>query len=229
MCRFLLIFSFSLLLGACAQRVDVLEQNLAELDDRLSTVESQKGITPAGGASSIRERKQAELQTQVRANRNDILVSQGKIESLEFELSEAKKAVSELRAALVEMKSQKSRSSSSSNSLNSSELYEKALRAHQEGRFEDSRAHFQDYIGRFADDPLADNAAFWVAESYFEEKAFREALVRFQDLIEKFPKSDKRCEAMQRQVDSFDALGLVEEAKAYADLRTKECRKNNNR
>ena len=55
--------------------------------------------------------------------------------------------------------------------------------------------------------PLAPNAYYWMGESYMNLKAYEKAIVQFQEVIDRFPKSDKAAKAMLRQAEGFAAIG----------------------
>ena len=54
---------------------------------------------------------------------------------------------------------------------------------------------------------LSDNAQFWIAESYYKEGNYEDAILSYENLIKKFPKSDKVPGAMLKQAFAFRALG----------------------
>ena len=223
---FLLALCFSL--SGCAQRLDELETRLTDVDERVRIVEDQKGLPVGSDRELLEGRRLADVRSQMSALRNEVLILKGKVEALEFE-NEAydqrnKQILAELERAREKFADLETQGIGRANPQ---QIYRQALRFHQEGDFDRSRAIFIDFIEKYPQHPLGDNAIFWVGESYFSEKDYRKALVRFQDLVEKFPDSDKKCDAMDRQVKAFEALGMTQEAESYADLRTQECRNQN--
>lgn len=61
---------------------------------------------------------------------------------------------------------------------------------------------------------LLANAYYWIGEGYYAEKSFENAIVQFQDVIEKFPSHPKASAALYKQALSFDALGEATKATA---------------
>lgn len=213
------------ILTSCAQRIDELETRMEDLDERAKILESKSGLPVGSDRDLLEGQNLADVKSQLAALKNDVTVMKSKMEAVEYE----QKALEEKYNRL----SQKARSEERAQELTQVEptgdpadtLYHQALELHQAGDFEKSRELFLKFVKEYPKNSFADNAIYWMGESYFIEKAYRKALVRFQDLIEKFPDSDKKCDAMDRQVEAFEALGMKEEAKAYADVRTQECRK----
>lgn len=86
-----------------------------------------------------------------------------------------------------------------------------------------AREQFAVFLKRFADDPLlADNAMFWTAESYYQERTFDKAILSYQKVINKYPKSNKLDAALYKIGRSFESLGLKDDARLfYQDLVSK--------
>ena len=66
---------------------------------------------------------------------------------------------------------------------------------------------FAQFVKENPDSPLAPNAFYWMGESYMSGKNYEKAIVQFQEVVDKYPKSDKAGKAMLRQADAFSALG----------------------
>ena len=81
------------------------------------------------------------------------------------------------------------------------------------------------FLLKYPTSSLSDNALFWLAEGFYTQKKYNTAVVKFQDLVEKFPKSDKRCDAMKRQVQCLTALDMKREAEAFKKVRSAECKR----
>lgn len=99
-------------------------------------------------------------------------------------------------------------------------LYELAKKAHDEGRFEEARQAFRVFSQRYPDDAvLSDNSLFWIGEGYFKEGTYDKAILTFQEVINKYPKSDKADASIYKIGRSFEALGLKDDAILfYEDL-----------
>ena len=66
---------------------------------------------------------------------------------------------------------------------------------------------FAQFVQQNPTAPLAPNAYYWMGESYMNLKVYEKAIVQFQEVIDKFPRSDKAARAMLRQAEAFAAIG----------------------
>src|ERR1700688_1096437 len=57
-------------------------------------------------------------------------------------------------------------------------------------------AAFQSFQIVYADSSLADNAQYWLGEAYYVNKSFPEAQTAFQRVVDKYPQSRKRPDAL---------------------------------
>ncbi len=55
---------------------------------------------------------------------------------------------------------------------------------------------FQQFLVSFPESQLADNALYWLAESYYVTDRFEDALTQFQTVISRFPRSRKIPDAL---------------------------------
>lgn len=226
---FFLIFSMGVLLGGCAPRMDEIDSRLDNISNRTSALELKSGMPVGSDQELLRSKKIADVRTQVASLRNDNILLQGRIESLEQGIqstgSRIDQEVAKLERKLRALKETKDTVTHMQGSDFEQE-YELALKAHQDGDFDKAEKIFEVFMIKYPKSNLSDNALFWLGEGYFARKMHRSAIVKFQDLIEKFPKSDKRCEAMSRQIDSLTALSLKKEAEAFKRVHSAECKKN---
>ena len=89
-----------------------------------------------------------------------------------------------------------------------SDLYARALRRiRNDQSLADGRSLMQLFLKRYPEDPLAVNAAYWVGETYYAEKAYDMAILQFEDVIQKYGEHPKVASAMLKQAFAFEALG----------------------
>ena len=74
--------------------------------------------------------------------------------------------------------------------------YQVALELLRDERYEQSAASFQQFLVAFPDSELADNAQYWLAESYYASDQFEQALQDFEVVIDDYPKSQKVPDAL---------------------------------
>ena len=75
-------------------------------------------------------------------------------------------------------------------------VYDEAFAALRDGRYAESARRFQAFREQFPDGELADNALYWLGESYYVTQNYRVALETFSELQRRFPGSAKAPDAM---------------------------------
>jgi tol-pal system protein YbgF len=73
--------------------------------------------------------------------------------------------------------------------------YNEAFDALKNGRYAESARLFSTFLDRFPSGEFADNAQYWLGESYYVTGNYRIALEAFQDLLSRFPSSAKAPDA----------------------------------
>jgi tol-pal system protein YbgF len=63
-------------------------------------------------------------------------------------------------------------------------------------RYEEASAAFQTFLAQFPTSPLADNAQYWLAETYYVRGQFDTALPEFRKVLEEYPQSAKLPDAL---------------------------------
>ena len=87
------------------------------------------------------------------------------------------------------------------------ETYQAAYRDYQRGNFDLAIEGFRDYLGASPNSDLADNAAYWIGESLFSQKKYREAIGQFDAVVNKYPKSDKVPGALLKKGYAYISVG----------------------
>ena len=97
-------------------------------------------------------------------------------------------------------------------------LYQQAKQLLDTGKTGDARSEFEEFIKLYPGSANADNARFWIADSYYRDKWYEKAILEYQKVIEKYPKGNKVPAALLKQGFAFSNLG----EKANARLLLKE-------
>jgi tol-pal system protein YbgF len=74
--------------------------------------------------------------------------------------------------------------------------YDKAFQALKELRYADAAEAFQSFLSRYPNSEYADNAQYWLGESYYVTRNYDIALLAFQRLMDRFPDSSKVPDAL---------------------------------
>lgn len=83
------------------------------------------------------------------------------------------------------------------------ELYEAAKHAFDNGELENAKKLFQTYLEKYPKSKEADNAQFWLAESFFRDKWYEKAILEYQKVIENYPKGNKVADSLWKQGLAF--------------------------
>lgn len=87
------------------------------------------------------------------------------------------------------------------------EVYQTAYRDYQKGNYELARQGFQDFLKTNPSSDLSDNAAYWIGETWFSQKKYREAIQQLDKVINSFPRSDKVPGALLKKGYAYLELG----------------------
>lgn len=74
--------------------------------------------------------------------------------------------------------------------------YQMAFDLLRNQRYVESAEAFQQFLTVFPSSPLADNAQYWLAETYYVQRQFTTALPTFEAVIERYPDSAKLPDAL---------------------------------
>lgn len=91
------------------------------------------------------------------------------------------------------------------------EIYNRAMDFMKGGKTEDAERAFADFIVKFPQSDLADNAQYWIGECFYSQKKFQEAKDGFAAVAEHFPFGNKVPDAIYKEALCAGALGKMEE------------------
>jgi tol-pal system protein YbgF len=82
-------------------------------------------------------------------------------------------------------------------------LYQEALATYHEGKYKDAISGFKSLIKIYPKSNLADNAQFWIGESYLALKKYELAIQAYHEVITTYPEGNKVPNAMLKQALAF--------------------------
>jgi tol-pal system protein YbgF len=91
--------------------------------------------------------------------------------------------------------------------LSEDKIYRLAKQAFDQGNFEQAREGFLKLINKYPNSKNADNAQFWIGETYYREKWYEKAILEYQKAIEKYPKGNKVQSSLLKQGFAFYNIG----------------------
>ena len=83
------------------------------------------------------------------------------------------------------------------------QFYDTTYAKFQGAKYEEAISGFRAFLGKHPKSDLADNAQFWIGESYMGLKQYEKAILAFQEVIKNYPKGNKVPNAMLRQAIAF--------------------------
>ena len=224
--RILKVSAMLVVLSACATappQEDPILLKLAELERRMVTLERV-----------VQNDSLVNLLNTVESMQQDMNQLRGQVEELEFSAEATGKRQRELYVDLDQrMQTLEQRGSvtpSGRAGLSAGQLpvpggsdrgnYQAAFELLKESRYEEAAMAFTQFMVAYPESELADNAQYWLAESYYVSQKFEEALPAFEKVVNDHPTSAKVPDALlkigycnyelQNWNDARDALVRVE-------------------
>jgi len=87
------------------------------------------------------------------------------------------------------------------------DVYQSAKAVFDKGNFDIARQEFQSFLDKYPKSGNADNAQFWIGETYYREKWYEKAILEYQKVIENYPKGNKVQASLLKQGLAFFNLG----------------------
>jgi tol-pal system protein YbgF len=86
-------------------------------------------------------------------------------------------------------------------------VYTSAYKTFKEGKYDEARTGFRNFLKQFPNTEYSDRAQFWVGECYYFEKKYEEAILEYEKVIKNYPNGNKVSSALLKQGFSFLNLG----------------------
>jgi len=86
-------------------------------------------------------------------------------------------------------------------------LYNAAKESFDIGGFSEARRKFEVFLKKHPKSSFADNAQFWIGETYYRENWHEKAILEYQKVIEGYPKGNKVQASLLKQGLAFQNLG----------------------
>ena len=84
--------------------------------------------------------------------------------------------------------------------------YKQALHALNDQQYDKAIQQFRTFQRKYPNSDMADDAQYWVGESYFNQKDYNRAILEFNDVL-KYRRGDKVPAALLRQAQAFLEIG----------------------
>jgi len=87
------------------------------------------------------------------------------------------------------------------------EEYRAARAAWSEGDAEACIDRFRNFLQTYASSTYAENASYWMADCYFKRGDYKTAVLRFDDVVARYPTGERAPDALYRQGEALLRLG----------------------
>lgn len=91
--------------------------------------------------------------------------------------------------------------------------YQAAFNLLKAGRYDQAAKAFRSFLDAYPDGKYADNAQYWLGETYYVTRKFEAAMTEFQKLVKQHPDSQKLTHAMLKIGYIYDEMGEKDQAK----------------
>lgn len=91
-------------------------------------------------------------------------------------------------------------------------LYDDSFTFVVQGKYDEAIAGFSDFLKYCGSHSIADDARYWIAESYYSMDNFKNAISEFDMLISEHPQSEKLPMAFYKMARSHEELGQKQDA-----------------
>ena len=206
-----------------------MESDLQEMKRRLAELERSMAVVkddPQGRERlDLLTRQQADLQAGLDTLRVDFQSVNGRIEDMSRDRAQIKDdlslvrddlalKVTALEDRLARLEEQGRTQPAPAAAAETPEaLYERGLELIQKkGDFAGGRQWLQEFLQRYPKHDLAVNAMYWIGEAWYGEKKYENAILQFQDVIQKYGEHPKVAAALLKQGMAFHALGDLKNA-----------------
>lgn len=92
-------------------------------------------------------------------------------------------------------------------------LYREALKVYQAGGYDGAVELFKQFLYEHGQSPLAADVQYWIGESFYAQRQYEEAVVAFDDVMQKYPSDAKVPAAMFKQALAFAELRDINSAR----------------
>ncbi|PLY09620.1 MAG: tol-pal system protein YbgF [Desulfuromonas sp.] len=212
------------------------EQDMAEMKRRLAEVErrtsgvGEEGLLGTMDRLAESGRRLAETQASLDALRVEFQTVNGRLADQDTDLQRLRDELAliredlNLRIEALELRlnelSAKPTTTSAPQANNTSkaqspeEIYTRSLALVREGKdMQAAREGFQAFLKDYPQHSLAINAEYWIGETYYGDKQYKNAILQFQEIIDKNPQHVKVPSALLKQALAFQGLGDHENAR----------------
>jgi tol-pal system protein YbgF len=231
--KLLIVTAAALAAAGCVSTSDfeASQRQIAELQEELANVRRNASSKEEVQSVNVRIAEQTEMLLKSNATLvakvdemdDRIQNTQGAVEQTSYrldqistQLSQTRRDVEDLRAAINGLQTAAGATPATTEvtvpapavpTIDPIQTYQAAYRDYQRGNFDLAIAGFRDFLGASPNSDMADNASYWIAESLFSQKKYRDAIAQFDAVVNKYPKSEKVPGALLKKGYAYINVG----------------------
>lgn len=188
-----------------------LGKKLAELDEKLRQIDLENQATK--GKIEELERGLSDLKTAKESREPDR--ASGEIAGLSARVDAISERVTTMNRSLEGLAQQLQKNGAApalpaqpaAPPKSPKETYDEAYALYRDNKYAEAQARFKEYVDRYPDTALADNAIFWIGEAYYDQGQYEQAILQYDRVVQKYPGGDKVASSLLKQAFSFAAMG----------------------
>jgi tol-pal system protein YbgF len=130
-----------------------------------------------------------------------------RIAGIEAQLSSIDKRLAAIEKTTGKLPSRKADKKPKPKKETPEDIYEAALDTYKKNKYGEARQMMAAFIKEYPDNKLAGNAQFWIAETYYADKDYADAILAYEDLLQKYKGHGKIPAALFKQALAFLEMG----------------------
>lgn len=188
------------------------EELLARVDGKMAEIgETLEALNRASRKTG------ADLSVELESTQQDVAMLRGLVEEAQVRFAALEDALALLKEETDAKGAARPREEESPRPVEKQAFYDLAKAKLDAGEHQQARELFTEFLGKWRSDALAANAQYWLAETFYAQKRYREAIFEFQKVQEAWPKSDKVPDSLLKIGFSFVALGVKDGAVPFLE------------
>lgn len=191
------------------------ERRLLELQKESPSDEDVKQVSARvdEGVETIL-RRQAELAEEVRRLGREIEELHTDLDDTNFRLAQLSQQIAAthqelqaIRFAAEEAQRDRAAAPQTPDPGDPAALYETAYNDYVSGNFDLAILGFRQYLESYPEHDQADNAAYWLGESYYRQSRYKKAIEQFDHVLDEYEGSDRAASALLKKAYAYLELG----------------------
>lgn len=221
--------------GCGSSQLDSMEQQLADVQRQVLQIQKQgsskdevAGLqTQAAEQTRNLLKAQADIQLELQSLSSLIEQLEGKLEDTNYRLAQLSQQIAATNQQIKGLRPADAMPPPGSGNggggpisgaaaADPETLYRTSYNDYLRGNYDLAILGFRQYLESFGSTDLADNASYWIGESYYRQKRFQDAIREFDNVVSQYPNSDKVASALLRK--GYAYLELGEQSKGVVQL-----------